>query len=360
MDDRRERKIIHVDMDAFFAAIEQKRHPELKGKPVVVGGRGNPFSRGVVSAASYEARAYGIRSAMPLREAYRRCPQAIFLPVDFEEYEKVSSKIMDILKTYTEILEPVSLDEAFLDVTHIDRSPVEIARDIKRRIREETGLTASIGIGPNKLIAKIASDMDKPDGLTEIKKEDIPDRIFPLPVSRLWGVGKKTEKKLHEMGIYTIGDLARAPLDTLIHTFGKATGYSLYQHAHGIDYSPVITTWERKSISREVTYQRDTENMELIKDTIKHLARDIWISLKEEGYQGKTVTVKIRFKDFTTHTRSKTVPYFISSTQEIIGISYELLTRFNWDRKVRLVGVRVSNLIKERKRAKNSHLSSKV
>lgn len=347
MEEKKERRIIHVDMDAFFASIEQKRHPELRGKPVIVGGRGNPFSRGVVSAASYEARAYGIRSAMPLREAYRRCPHAIFLPVDFEEYERVSRKIMNILRTYTDILEPVSLDEAFLDVSHIERAPVDIARDIKKKIKEETGLTASIGIGPNKLIAKIASDMDKPDGLTEIKKEDIPAKIFPLPVSRLWGVGKKTEKRLQEMGIYTIGDLAHTPLERLILTFGKIIGYSLYQHAHGIDYSPVITTWERKSISREVTYQRDMQDMEVIKHTITYLAQDISTSLMEEGYRGRTVTLKIRFKDFTTHTRSKTLPCYIFTDEKIRDIAYELLSRFKWDKKVRLVGIRISNLKKD-------------
>lgn len=331
-------------MDAFFAAVEQRRHPELRGKPVVVGGSGNPFSRGVVSAASYEARVYGIRSAMPLREAYRRCPHAIFLPVDFREYEKMSEKVMQILRRYTNLVEPVSLDEAFLDVTCLDISPVDIARKIKHQIKEETGLTASVGIGHNKLIAKIASDMNKPDGLTEIKMEDIPRVLFPLPPSRLWGVGKKTEERLKELGIKTIGDLARTPVDVLKKVFGRAIGQSLHEHAHGIDETPLITTWIRKSMSREITFQKDTGDVGVIRKTISILARDLSRSLKEEGYMGRTVTVKIRYQDFTTVTHSRTVSEYVDSAESIEKMAFNLLSSFQWVRKVRLVGVRVTKL----------------
>src|SRR3990170_2253311 len=199
------RRILHIDMDAFFASVEQKRHPELTGKPIVVGGSGDPTKRGVVSTASYEARKFGIHSAMPLRTAYKLCPDAIFLPVDYEEYSKVSEKIKTILAEFTPIIEDVGIDEAFLDITQIDKPPDETAKEIKRRIRDETDLSCSIGIAPNKLLAKIASDMQKPDGLTIITEADIVTKIWPLPVRKLWGVGPKTEAFLKSKDIETIG-----------------------------------------------------------------------------------------------------------------------------------------------------------
>jgi len=344
MNIERKRVILHVDMDAFFAAVEQHRRPDLKGRPVVVGGDGNPFARGVVSAASYEARRYGIRSAMPLREAYRRCPEAVFLPVDFEEYARVSEKIFTILKEFSPLVEPVSLDEAFLDITDIEKPPEDIARDIKRRIVEETGLTASVGIGPNKLIAKIASDMNKPDGLTVIQEEAIRRVLFPLPASKLWGVGKKTEARLKAMGIETIGDLAKTPVDILTEVFGKVIGQSLHEHSLGIDDSPVVTTFARRSMSRETTYQKDTADMRIIRETITILSKDLAEALKEEGYRGRTVTLKIRYRDFTTTTRSKTLHEYIDSGDRIAEVALGLLSSFQWNKKVRLVGIRVTGL----------------
>lgn len=348
-------------MDAFFAAVEQRRRPELKGRPVVVGGDGDPFKRGVVSAASYEARTYGIRSAMPLREAYRRCPEAVFLPVDFEAYTRASEEIFNILKGYSQIIEPAGLDEAFLDMTAActgegELEPLEpmgmlerferasvIAMDIKKRIREETGLTASVGIGPNKLIAKIASDMNKPDGLTVIREEDIQRVLFPLPPSRLWGVGKKTAERLKSMGIETIGQLAEIPAETLMEAFGNVSGQGLHEHALGIDESPVITTWERRSMSREITYQWDTRDTRVIRETLSLLAGEIAGVLRQEGYRGRTITVKIRYHDFQTVTHARTIPNYTDSRDVIEEAAAGLLSVFPWDKKVRLVGIRVSN-----------------
>jgi len=333
-------------MDAFFAAVEQKRYPELIGKPIVIGGDGNPMTRGVVSTASYEAREYGIHSAMPLRHAYRLCPKAIFLPVDYDAYVKASEKIKALLRSFTPLLEDVGIDEAFLDITDIDMASEEIANKIKEKIREETGLTCSIGIGPNKLLAKIASDMKKPDGLTIIAPEDIQNMIWPLPVRKLWGVGPKTEKRLQDIGIVTIGDLASFPLEKLIGDFGRSYGNYLYEASKGIDETPLITQWEPKSMSRETTFQRDTDNWTLIAKNLADLTKDVVGSMKASNYQGKTVTIKIRFSDFETHTRAKTLDDFTDSLDTIRKAAFEVLGRIELKKKVRLIGMRVSNLKK--------------
>jgi DNA polymerase-4 len=340
------RRILHVDMDAFFAAVEQKRHPELIGKPIVIGGDGNPMTRGVVSTASYEAREYGIHSAMPLRNAYRLCPEAIFLPVDYDAYVKASEKIKALLRSFTPLLEDVGIDEAFLDITDIDMASEEIANKIKEKIKVETGLTCSIGIGPNKLLAKIASDMKKPDGLTIISPEDIQKMIWPLPVRKLWGVGPKTEKRLQDIGIITIGDLASIPPEKLIGDFGQSYGNYLYEASKGIDETPLITHWEPKSMSRETTFQRDTDNWTLIAKNLADLTKDVVDSMKASGYQGKTVTIKIRFSDFETHTRAKTLDNFTDSLDIIRKAAFEVLGRIELKKKVRLIGMRVSNLKK--------------
>ena len=333
-------------MDAFFAAVEEKRHPELAGKPIVIGGDGDPMKRGVVSTASYEARKYGIHSAMPLRRAYQLCPQAIFLPVDYDEYVKVSGKIKAILRSFTPLIEDVGIDEAFLDITDIDMESEEIVKRIKESIMEETNLTCSIGIGPNKLLAKIASDMKKPDGLTIISPQDIKIMIWPLPVRKLWGVGPKTEKRLQDAGIMTIGDLASIPLEKLIEDFGQSYGGYLYQASRGIDESPLITHWEPKSISRETTFQSDTDNWNIISKNLAELTRDVVDSMKESGYQGKTVTIKIRFSNFETHTRAKTLNDFTDSLDIMRKAAFEIFGRIELKKKVRLIGVRVSNLKK--------------
>lgn len=333
-------------MDAFFAAVEQKRHPELIGKPVVIGGDGNPTKRGVVSTASYEARKYGIHSAMPLQQAYRLCPEAVFLSVDYDEYMKVSEKVKDVLRSFTPLVEDVGIDEAFLDITDLDMESEEITNMIKERIRKETGLTCSIGIGPNKLLAKIASDMKKPDGLTIISPADIKKLIWPLPVRKLWGVGPKTERRLKDIRITTIGDLASIPLEKLIGYFGLSYGNYLYEASRGTDESPVITYWEPKSMSRETTFQRDTDNWNVIAKNLAELSRDVVDSMKESGYKGKTVTIKIRFSDFETHTRAKTLEDFIDSLEIIRKAAFEALGKIELKKRVRLIGVRVSSLQK--------------
>ena len=342
------RRILHIDMDAFFSSVEQKRHPELVGKPVVIGGGGDPTKRGVVSTASYEARKFGIHSAMPLRTAFNLCPNAIFLPVDYEEYSRISKTFKAVLKEFTSRVEDVGIDEAFLDISSIDRPPEDIAKEIKKRIKEETDLNCSIGIAPNKLLAKIASDLEKPDGLTIITEEDIERRIWPLPARKLRGVGPKTETYLKEkMGIKTIGELAALPLERLIEEFGQSYGSYLYEASRGIDESPVVTHWEPKSISRETTFQRDIDNWQSIAENLVELTREVVVSIKEEGYRGRTVTVKVRFNDFKTYTRARTLDEFTDSEGEIRRAAFDCLGRFELKKKVRLIGVRISNLEKE-------------
>jgi DNA polymerase-4 len=343
------RRILHIDMDAFFSSVEQKRHPELVGKPVVVGGGGDPTKRGVVSTASYEARKFGIHSAMPLRTAYKLCPDAVFLPVDYEEYSRVSGRIKEILREFTPIIEDVGIDEAFLDISSIDKPSEEIAKEIKRRIKDETDLTCSIGIAPNKLLAKMASDMQKPDGFTIITEEDVESHIWPLPARKLWGVGPKTETYLKEMGIKTIGELASLSLDRLIEEFGQSYGNYLYEASRGMDESPLITHWEPKSISRETTFQRDVDNWQVIAKTLVELTKEVVISMKEEGYQGRTITVKVRFSDFKTYTRAKTLAESTVSLDEIRRAVFDCLKRFELKKKVRLIGMRIGNLEKIRK-----------
>ncbi|MDI6891918.1 MAG: DNA polymerase IV [Actinomycetota bacterium] len=341
------RQIIHVDMDAFFAAIEEQRHPEYKGKPLIIGGSGDPSKRGVVSTASYAARKYGIKSGMPLRTAYKRCPQAVFLPVDFKKYCEVSAQFMIILRDFTSLIESWGLDEAFLDITAASRKAVKIAWDLKQRIRAEMGLTASVGVGPNKLLAKIASDLNKPNGLMVIEETEVEKVLAPLPVSKLLWVGKKTTARLREMGINTIGDLLKVPLDTLKARFGKAYGQMLYSFARGMDESPVVTYHEPKSFGRETTFQVDTCDLNLVKRVLSGFVKYLVKELREGGYRGKTVTVKIRYSNFSTHTRAHSLPESTDSPQIIYDEVLALLPKFDLTRKIRLVGLRVSGLEKK-------------
>ncbi len=341
------RRILHIDMDAFFALIEQKRHPELIGKPIVVGGSGDPTQRGVVSTASYEARQFGIHSAMPLRTAYRLCPNAAFLPVDYEEYSRVSEKIKKILREFTPMVEESGIDEAFLDLSSVDREPEEMGKEIKGRIRAETGLTCSIGIGPNKLLAKIASDMEKPDGLTVIREEEIERKIWPLPVRTLPGIGPKTEAGLKGMGILTIRDLASLDLDRLLSEFGRSYGTYLYEASRGFDESPLVTDWEPKSISREITFQEDVKDWQVIARTLVELTKDVVKTMRQDGYRGKTVTIKVRFSDFITVTRAKTLDHPTDSADEVRREAFGCLNRLELKKKVRLIGLRMSHLGKK-------------
>jgi DNA polymerase IV len=340
------RRILHIDMDAFFAAVEEKRHPELKGKPVVIGGSGDPTKRGVVSTASYEARKYGIHSALPLRTAYNLCPKAVFLPVDYDEYSRVSQIIKNVLKEISPIMEDVGIDEAFLDISEIDKPSEEIAQQIKKRIMEETGLTSSIGIASNKLLAKIASDMQKPDGLTIIAEKDIEERIWLLPVRKLWGVGPKTEASLKILGINTIGELALMSIDRLVESYGESYGHYLYEASRGIDESSLVTHWEPKSVSRETTFQTDTNNWQTIAKTIAELAEEVVDDIRQKGYKGRTVTLKVRFSDFKTFTRSKTLDESTDLIDAIRRAAFDCLKRVELKMKVRLIGVRITHFDK--------------
>ncbi|RJS80739.1 DNA polymerase IV, partial [Candidatus Bathyarchaeota archaeon] len=304
----KKRIIFHVDMDHFFTAIEERKHPEFKGKPVIVGadpkgGKG----RGVVSTCNYEARKFGVRSGMPISRAWKLCPEAVYLPVNYELYTKVSSKIMAILRKYADKFEQWGIDEAFLDVSSKVKDYAEaerLARQIKLEIYEREGLTCSIGIGPNKLVAKIASDFQKPDGLTVVKAEDVEKFLSPLPVRKLLWVGRKTEQKLRAMGIRTIGDLARFDPTVLAEAFG-VMGTQLYLMAHGIDRSEVEERGEIKSISRERTFEEDTNDFELVLETLEKLAEEVHGDVLEQNLYFKTVTVKVRYENFETHTHSR-------------------------------------------------------
>ncbi|HEY3246962.1 MAG TPA: DNA polymerase IV [bacterium] len=342
-----DRKILHVDMDAFFAAVEQLRRPELQGKPVVVGGDGNPYKRGVVSTASYEARAFGIHSAMPLRTALQRCPHAVFLPVDFAAYGENSRRIRAIFHEYTTLVEPLSLDEAFLDVSERPESPLALAEEIRAAIKARTGLTASVGVGPNKLLAKIASNLHKPDAVTEIRAENVTELLKDLPASVLWGIGPKTAARLAaELNVHTVGELCDIPLAALQALLGEHHGEYLYHTCRGEDDSPVVTVWEPKSMSRETTYQWDTRLRDTIIKTIESLSDAVADDLRRDGYAGRTITVKIRYRDFKTHTRALTLPEPTGAADRIHQTAISLLDRFAMDRPVRLVGVRLSNLTK--------------
>ncbi len=339
------RTILHVDMDAFFAAVEQLRRPELRGRPVVVGGDGDPSKRGVVSTASYEARAYGVHSALPLRTAYKLCPQAVFLPVDFKAYREVSERMHAILRDTGARVESWGLDEAFLDASNLPEPGEAIARTIKHRIATELHLTASVGVGPNKLVAKIASGLNKPDGLTVIGAEDVEARLGPMPVIVLWGVGPKTAARLKELfGVQTVGDLAALAVEQLEEAFGPNHGAHLHRVARGIDDSPVVTEWEPKSLSREHTFQVDLRRPDAIRDMIKRLSEEVATDLKEEGYRSATITLKIRFSTFRTLTRSRTLDSPIDDGAAIAEVAVGLLDRITIDRPVRLLGVRAAKL----------------
>jgi DNA polymerase-4 len=339
------RRILHLDMDAFFAAVELLRRPDLKGRPLVIGGRGDPTRRGVVSTATYEARAFGVRSAMPLRTALKLCPTAVFLPVDFAEYRRYSEKFKAVMKSASPLMEDRGIDEAYLDITALADSSVDVASAIRRRIRDETGgLTCSIGIAPNKLLAKMASELEKPDGLTVIGPEDLAARIWPLGVRKVPGIGPKTEARLAEMGVRTIGELAALPIEALGERFGRSYGTFLHDAARGVDDDPIVTHWEPKQRSRETTFQEDTGDWQTIARTIAGLAREVTEELREEGYRARTVGIKLRFADFETHTREKTLPEPTDVEHAIRRAAFECLGRLALDRRVRLLGVRVGEL----------------
>ena len=341
------RKIIHIDMDAFYASVEQRDDPSLKGKPVVVGW---PGERSVVCAASYEARKFGVHSAMPASRARRLCAEAVWLPPNFDKYREVSHHIRGIFARHTPLIEPLSLDEAYLDVTEeLTGIPTatETAQTIRREIREETNLTASAGVAPNKFLAKIASDWKKPDGCFVIRPHQVLDFLEPLPVRKIPGVGKATEKLLVDIGVATVGDLRRFEQAQLVGNFGK-WGTRLWELARGIDDSPVIADHKRKSWSSENTFARDI-TLDEVETYIRGEAQKLWSALAERGLVGRTVTVKLRTGSFKTATRRLTPDAPPASAQELADIGAELLRRFDFGQsaRYRLAGIGISNFLEE-------------
>jgi DNA polymerase IV len=342
------RKIVHVDMDAFFAQIEQRDHPEYKNRPIIVGG---PLNRGVISTASYEARKYGLHSGMPLARARRLCPDGIYVPVDMEKYLAESAKIREIFFKYTPLVEVIGCDEGFLDVTGCERlfgSALEIAKKIKGEIYEKTNLTSSAGIGPNKFLAKLASGLGKPNGLTVLENTpEMISKIRKLPVSFIWGVGRVTDKSLDMMGIKTIGDLSKMPPEVLRKKFGESMGNFMHEMSCGIDNRCVIPFHDAKSVGREITFSRDIDDINAIKSTLLFLSQKISMNLYSKGYKGKTVTIKVRFSDFKTITRRSSISQYTSAIFDIYKSSLELFKNIDLLRKkIRLIGVYVSGLEK--------------
>ena len=339
------RYIIHVDMDAFFAAVEQRDDPALRGRPVVVGADPKGGSgRGVVSAASYEARKFGVRSAMPISAAYRKCPHAAYLPVDMKKYAEASRRIYEVFYEFTPDVEPVGGDEAFLDVTGCLRAPRETCLALKRRILEATGLTASVGLAPTKMAAKIASDLEKPDGLVEVTPEGLVAFLRPLDISKLWGVGSKSEAALRGMGVNTIGDLARKDVRELAGAFGK-TGAHLWSLARGVDERRVGPGGEAKSIGREVTFERDTADGQKIRSALLGLSEKVSIRMRREGSKGRTLTLKIRLRGFKTYTRAVTFRRPTNFADVLYNAAEKLYNVFDTKgMKVRLVGISLSKL----------------
>ncbi|MFY9177849.1 MAG: DNA polymerase IV [Caldicoprobacterales bacterium] len=336
-----ELKVIHLDMDAFYAAVEQRDHPQYRGKPVVVGG--DPKGRGVVSTASYEARKFGVHSAMSCKRAAELCPGAIFLPVDMDKYKKESRKIHYIFRKYTSIIEPISIDEAFLEIE--DGNAVDIAKKIKEDIYNSTGLTASVGVSYNKFVAKLASDMKKPDGFTVITYDDA-QRILPeLPIRKIWGVGEKTEKELNNIGIFTVKDLLQYDHEFLLKNWGRRA-HELLQLCQGIDYSPVQIDQEIKSMGEETTLKEDTMDLDVLRNYLKDFSLAISGRMSQKGIECRTITVKIKYNDFKIITRGTTLNRATNSPYTLYECASEILdSRVPLVRPVRLIGLQVSNLI---------------
>lgn len=333
------RKIIHIDMDAFFAAVEQRDNPSLRGKPIAVGHSGR---RGVVSTASYEARPYGVRSALPSSVAQRLCPELIFVEPRFEVYKAVSEQIRTIFRQYTDLVEPLSLDEAFLDVSH-HKSATIVAQEIKQKIFQTTSLTASAGVSINKMLAKIASDYRKPDGLFVIPPKQIDSFVAQLPIEKFFGIGEVTATKMHRLGIRTGADLKEWSEISLVKQFGKV-GRLYYGYARGEDLRAVTPNRVRKSLGAEITFISDVDDREILLDELTAVRDELWSRIRRHEFHGKTVVLKIKFDNFQQITRSKTLPTAIEDINTLKSISEELLCEVEVEnRKIRLIGLTVDN-----------------
>jgi DNA polymerase IV len=344
----KQRKIIHIDMDAFFAAVEQRDHPEYRGKPLIIGG--DPRGRGVVSTCSYEARKFGIHSAMPTATAYKLCPHGIFTNCNFDRIKEASLQVHEIFHNYTDIVEPLSLDEAYLDVTENTINEISATR-LANRIREDifhkTQLTASAGVSYNKFLAKVASDINKPNGIAIIPPEKAHDFIMELPIRKFWGVGKVTEKRMIQLGINKGRDLYRYKDYELVELFGKA-GPFFYDIVRGVDNRPVESYRERKSVGRETTFREDIIDMEALMYSLKSLAAQVEKDLKKNSKKALTLTLKVKYFDFNSITRSITVPTYVSKSQDILFYVKTLIPKTQMGEKpVRLLGISTSNFYGE-------------
>ncbi len=327
-------------MDAFFASVEVLDNKSLKGRPVIVGGTSE---RGVVATCSYEARKYGVRSAMPIFMAKARCPQGIYLPVRHSRYREISKEIFNIFYEITLYVEPLSIDEAFLDISHMDMNPVYIGNLLKERVKKEIGLTLSVGISYNKFLAKLGSDWNKPNGLKVITKEMIPNILLPLPINKVHGLGNKSVKKLNNIGVFTIEDLYNLSEEFFMDYFGK-WGKEVYERIRGIDNREVKVIRERKSIGRETTLREDTKDKDKLKEYLRRFSYDISETMKGKNMRGKTITIKIKTSTFISHTKSKTLNNYISSENEIYKEALDVLNTIDFVETIRLIGVSVSSL----------------
>jgi DNA polymerase IV len=344
------RRIAHLDMDAFYASVELLRRPELKGLPVAIGGRGDPTQRGVLTTANYKAREFGVRSAMPIRTAMRLCPHLVLLPVDFDEYRRLSRAFKAAIREVTDQIEDRGIDEVYIDLSALAGADggEAAARDIQARVFAATQLTCSIGVAPNKLLAKICSELNKPNGITMLYAHEIESHIWPMPAKRINGIGPKADAKLEAMGVRTIGQLAAVPQEALIARFGQSYGRWMAQAARGIDERPVETHSEIKSVSREDTFEIDTRDWQEIAKWLARLSKQVASDLKRKQIKGKTIGVKIKFGDFKIVTRDKTIDAFTDEETLIRKTVFECLSRVELNRPVRLVGVRVASFEHEK------------
>ncbi|QLY78694.1 DNA polymerase IV [Clostridium intestinale] len=334
------KKIIHVDMDAFFASVEVMDNPKLKGKPVIVGGTSE---RGVVATCSYEARAFGVHSAMPLFMAKEKCPHGVYLPVRYGRYKEISRKVFSILEEITSIIEPVSIDEAYLDVTNSNLTSMEAALYIKKAIRRELGITISAGISYNKFLAKIASEWNKPDGIKEITEDMVPEILFPLSVSKIHGLGEKSVKKLNNIGIFRVKDLYALPNELFTYYFGKY-GDDIYNRIRGIDNREVKINHDRKSIGKETTLRKNTNDREELLEYIDRFSKEISDILIDRNLSGRTLTIKYKTWDFKSHTKSKTLMNHVDKYDEIFKNAVDILTDELIEEELRLIGLSISSL----------------
>jgi DNA polymerase-4 len=340
------RAILHVDLDAFFVAVELLRRPELRGKPVVVGGRGDPRTRGVVSSASYEARGFGVKAGMPLRRVARMCPEAVFLPVDFSAIRPMSERFHALLRSVSPLVESWGLDEAFVEVTALERPAAEVAAEIQRRVRDELGLACSVGWSTNKLLAKIASDLAKPGGIRGVTMDDVPAVVWPLKPTALVGIGPKTAQRLAPLGITTVGDLARADPTALEGALGARWAAWLQRSARGLDESPINNEpWERRSLSLEHTFDVDVGDADALRAKLREMAGEVAAHLREEGFLAQTVAVKVRLSNFDTYQRQKKLAAPSADADVLFAAALACFERVELSRKVRLLGLRASGLV---------------